>query len=469
MQLAIVADDLSGAAECAAHARLRVSRSSVVLHGAPDLADAVVTIDTDTRGRSGDEASDRMRITAARVRSAAVVVKKVDSLLRGNLAREIGSLAAELGRVPVVAVANPALARTVRGGVLHVGDTPLHATDLWRVEPTEPPLSVAHALTPLRTVVIPQSVVDEGIDAVAGALGDAARAGAVAVCDSLTEDDLSTVHAATLRLSTEPLLVGSGGLVDVAVRALAPEPGLRKGSSSPRLASLLMLLGTRAPSVQTQLARVGGRADHVEVISPADLLADPEAVAAHLADVVSRSAGARLVVMTMDQAALVDGGTSARLVAALADAAAPLADRFAGVFLSGGETARAVLDRLGTSTLRVVCGLGPGTVVSRRDGGAVVVTRPGSFGGPDSLAEVADLLLEARSTDVRAANPTGLPAGIAPDVPADVPAPLPSQRFATDSPTTTAAPSAPSASTAATGSPDSATVTPQHVTTKETP
>ena len=130
MQLGIVADDLSGAAECAAHALLRVSRSSVVLHGRPDPTDQIITIDTDTRGRAATRQSDRLRAAAALVRSAPVVVKKVDSLLRGNLSREIASLAEELGRTPVVAVANPALRRTVRGGILHIDDTPLHATEL---------------------------------------------------------------------------------------------------------------------------------------------------------------------------------------------------------------------------------------------------------------------------------------------------------------------------------------------------
>ena len=403
MQLGIVADDLSGAAECAAHALLRVSRSSVVLHGLPDPTDQIVTIDTDTRGRAGDEAVDRLRAAAALVRSAPVVVKKVDSLLRGNLAREIASLAEALGRMPVVAVANPALRRTVRGGILHIDDTPLHATELWHVEASVPPPSVAHALAPLRAVVIPQSVVAAGVDAVASALSDAERDGAVAVCDALTEHDLSTIHAATLTLSHETLLVGSGALVDVAVRALALQPALPRQSDSqsapptPRVTSLLMVLGTRAPSAPAQLARVAERADHVEVIAPRDLLADPAGVAAHLAHVVSTTREARLVVVTIDPSAAVDDSASARLVTALADATAPVADRFGGVFLSGGETARALLDRLGAQTLRVVGELGTGTVVSHRDGGAVVVTRPGSFGGPDSLLHVAERLLDGQA------------------------------------------------------------------------
>src|SRR4051794_20678847 len=100
---------------------MRVSRSSVVLHGPPAPGDQVVTLDTDTRGRTGDAAAARVRGAAALVRSAPTIVKKVDSLLRGNIPREIAALAAELGRTPVVAVANPPLGRTVRDGVLHIG------------------------------------------------------------------------------------------------------------------------------------------------------------------------------------------------------------------------------------------------------------------------------------------------------------------------------------------------------------
>ena len=66
-----------------------------------------------------------------------------------------------------------------------------------------------------------------------------------------------------------------------------------------------------------------------------------------------------------------DASRSRALTEALADAVAPLLDRFDAAFLSGGETARAVLDRLGVATLEVVGEVGTGTVVSRRhDGGS---------------------------------------------------------------------------------------------------
>jgi 4-hydroxythreonine-4-phosphate dehydrogenase len=64
--LGIVADDLTGAAECASHALLRVSRSEIVLadpsagggagavSARPDAA--VVTVDTDSRRLPADAA-----------------------------------------------------------------------------------------------------------------------------------------------------------------------------------------------------------------------------------------------------------------------------------------------------------------------------------------------------------------------------------------------------------------------------
>ena len=155
LQLGIVADDLSGAAECAAHALMRVSRSTVVLGlacpshvrldptRAPDRGRplAVLTVDTDIASarRATEAPSARSARPPALVAAAPVVVKKVDSLLRGNVAAEVAALAEELQRTPVVAVANPALERAVVDGVLHVGGTPLHATDLWAVEPTAAP------------------------------------------------------------------------------------------------------------------------------------------------------------------------------------------------------------------------------------------------------------------------------------------------------------------------------------------
>ena len=442
--LGIVADDLSGAAECASHAFVRVSRSVVVLArrgtdattlhadaphtGAGVTEDeplAVVTVDTDSRRLTEQEAQGAVRAAAALVTGAPVVVKKVDSLLRGHVAAEVSALAEELQRTPVVAVANPALERVVLDGVLHVGGTPLHRTDLWAVEATEAPDRVAAALHPLATVLVPHPVVSRGVAAVAEALAAAADAGLVAVCDAVTDADLDVVPAAAVAASAArgrgTLLVGSGALADAAVRALPPEQrrgprmaapetdnaplegrgaetagAMRSAPSAGSVRSVLFVLGTRAPGVSAQLEQLcAARTTHMVLVQPDRLLADPGVVRAELA---TRGRGS-VVVVALDPAAPADPTRSRALTEALATAVASLLDEYDGVFLSGGETARAVLDRLDVHSLEVVEEVETGTVVSRLPGGGLVVTRPGSFGDPTSLARVATHLLGAAPAD----------------------------------------------------------------------
>ena len=427
--LGIVADDLSGSAECAAHALMRVSRSRVILSidalppsrapHAPVYAavdadidaaiDAVVTVDTDSRRLEADDAVRAVRAAAALVAGAPVVVKKVDSLLRGHVAAEVAALAEELHRTPVVAVANPALDRVVRDGVLHVGGTPLHHTDLWAVEPTAAPSRVAEALHPLRTVLVPHTVVALGVDAVGDALAAAAGSGLVAVCDAVTEADLEVVHAAAVRATSEVLLVGSGALAAVAARALPRDPdglpldgaptattGARTGTGTGTgtAGSVLFVLGTRAPGLPAQLTQLSAaHSAQTVLVQPDELLTDPDAVCVRLAE-LSRDGVAGVFVVALDPTAPADPTRSRALTEALADVVAPLLDGYDAAFLSGGETARAVLDRLDVGSLEVLGEIGTGetgtgSVVSRRPGGRLVVTRPGSFGDPSSLARVA--------------------------------------------------------------------------------
>lgn len=416
--LGIVADDLTGAAECASHVLLRVSRSEIVLadpsagggagavSARPDAA--VVTVDTDSRRLPADAAVRAVRAAAALMADIPVVVKKVDSLLRGHVAAEVAALAQALERTPVVAVANPGLDRVVRDGVLHVGGTRLHDTDLWAVEPTAAPTRVAEALHPMPTVLVPHTVIALGEDAVAEALAAAADSGLVAVCDAVTEADLEVVYAAATRSGSPSLLVGSGALAAVAVRALpqAPEHPVdaRPGADATPVAvpSVLMVLGTRATAVGAQIAQLRALASEIALLQPDELLADAGGSAARLAALTGEGA----VVVALDPAARADPSRSRALTEALADAVTPVLDRYDAAFLSGGETARAVLDRLGVHSLEVVAEIETGTVVSRRPGGRLVVTRPGSFGDAGSLVRVATQLLTGSSSGPAPTRPT---------------------------------------------------------------
>lgn len=166
-----LADDLSGAAETAAALCLpgrivlgpATGGSAAV---APPVAGEALVLDLDTRQLDPGEAARVVRETVrdmarATVRDAGndtVLIKKTDSLLRGNLAAEAAAYAEGAGGL-VIAPALPVAGRTVCDGVVHLHGTPLHETDAWRAEAGSVPRSVAEALGDLRTEVVPLAVV----------------------------------------------------------------------------------------------------------------------------------------------------------------------------------------------------------------------------------------------------------------------------------------------------------------------
>lgn len=425
LELAAIADDLSGAAECAAHLGLRSSRSVLVLQQRGSdpveaLSEPVITVDTDSRAAGPADAAARATAASRTVGSAPVVVKKVDSLLRGHLAGETAAVQAALGRTPVVALAHPALGRTVVGGVVHVDGVPLHQTDLWHVEGRPAPASVLDALAGLDPALVPLDLVRRGVDAVAHELARLGAAGAAPVCDGATADDLGVVVAAAVLAFGDRLLVGAASVV--ASVAAGPRPsradpsrdGREDGpgdsrrelvdSELGRARRMLVVIGTRAPGAAAQLDRLAEQADAVLVLSPERLLADPVSARAELEALLGGAAGPDgLTVLALDPRAPADPAAASALSRALADLAAPLLGRFDAAYLTGGATARAVLDLAGVTRLEVLGGLEPGTVLSRVPGGPLLLTRPGSFGDSHSLVRSAHLLLgrtHPRSTHV---------------------------------------------------------------------
>jgi len=394
-ELAIVADDLSGAAESAATFLLRTMRISVGLYAAqrPPVVDArsaarVIAVDTDSRRQSPADAAASVR--AAIVACADVpILKKVDSLLRGNLAAEVGALQELYGVAPIVASALPSAGRVVVDGVLRVGGVPLHETGWWHAEDRPAPRSVSEALAPLGTYSVPLATVRQGGEVLAKALAEAGTAGLVAVCDAESDADLDGVYAAARQVGERPVLVGSGALAAAAARAFPADAEL---DAAPRSAAeaVLVVVGSAAPSLSVQLTALEAAADVVLRLDPHVLLRDPRGMRR---DIAARVRGSRCAVVSLDGAAGVRPELAPQLAASLAQAVEPAAADDRALVLTGGETARGVLDLLGCDRLTPVaerCG-----AVLSRAGDRLVATRPGSFGSPTSLADlVASLFTE---------------------------------------------------------------------------
>ena len=405
----IVADDLSGAAESAATFLLRTTRITVLLAGAADdnhpaLDDSprVVVLDTDSRHLAAEAAGAEVARCVARAGTGAAgarVVKKVDSLLRGNMLAEVGALAALLGATPVVATALPAAGRTVVDGQPLVAGRPLADTTLWDAEEGDAPVTVADVLAGLDPVTVPLSVVRDAPQ-LRAALADAERRGAAPVCDAETDTDLDAVVAASTVLRA-PLLVGSAALVAAVARLLPADdapvqppvaPSSELGSSSERDQVVVAVVGSAAPTIDTQVAALADLGLPVLRLDPRELLTAPAKARARVAQLLS---GQGLVV-TLDQTTDVDPSAARRLSSALAFAAEPATSRATVLLATGGETAHAVLTSMGVDRLTPVA-TNDAVVRSHTPDHRVVLTRPGSHGSPTSLVDALAPFLDAHT------------------------------------------------------------------------
>ena len=132
-QIAVIADDLTGAAELAGAALAHGLRAEVRTGwGSPVRSDAdVVCFDSGSRSLPESEAAGAAASVGAAVQrwEPARVFKKCDSVLRGHVLAEIHALLEEtLFEGAVLVPANPGKGRVIRDGRYLIGDQPLHQT-----------------------------------------------------------------------------------------------------------------------------------------------------------------------------------------------------------------------------------------------------------------------------------------------------------------------------------------------------
>ncbi|MFC9773463.1 MULTISPECIES: 4-hydroxythreonine-4-phosphate dehydrogenase PdxA [unclassified Pseudarthrobacter] len=374
----------------------------------------VVVIDTHSRGLSGTDAEALVKdaFSAPAASGAQVMFKKMDSLWRGNISAETAALAG-LGYHVVVAGALPQLQRTVRAGRPLVAGSPLAETDLWQAEVSAPPVDIPSLLRPEE----PASVQSLDLEAVRSSRVPSRLAGlldgrpALVVADGETVQDLEHVVDALLDLGFQSggrriVLVGTGGAADVLAQRLATHTARNAHSAAAADATdavpqdadrpVLAVVGSASKTAQAQLAQLEGQGFTVVRLHPLYAGAK-DAYAPQLAQVSADLRAGRRVAITL-AAAKVDPSGSARIVQALSAFAAQAAKSApTDLILTGGETAREVLDAAGRHTLVPLAAVQHGAVLSRADDGKLVGTKPGSFGDDLALLQLYDEIRERRS------------------------------------------------------------------------
>jgi uncharacterized protein YgbK (DUF1537 family) len=175
--IAVIADDLSGAAELAGIAVLQGLTAEVQTRFQPESNAQVVTVDTDSRGLAASEGAAKVHKAAQEVAAIrpAMIFKKVDSVLRGNVRAEIESILAATGlERAILAPANPSRGRTIEGGQYRVYGVPLDQTEFAR-DPEHPRLTADVAALlggPAKTITIPDAASMDDLDRIARSQGE---------------------------------------------------------------------------------------------------------------------------------------------------------------------------------------------------------------------------------------------------------------------------------------------------------
>lgn len=398
MKLLIVADDLSGAADCAIAFASAGLRTVVTLDPDHDTGQAdVIALDTDTRRLSPDEAARRSLAAGRQLMTGEQrLYKKIDSTLRGNWAAEVAGLQALAG-LAIVAPAFPATGRTTLDGRVWVNGQSLESTDTWQLEhagQSADPDTLLQAAG-LRTARLPLAQVRGDAAALAERIAHYARGDCQAlIVDAETGDDLRRLARATLPLGDSLFWVGSGGLArEIAALIAPPQPATRPIDTVVQRGPILVLVGSLSAVSERQCALLGERAGLQPVVIAPDVLREgPRHLAwAHwqqrIGDCLGRGDD---LLLRIGRDQRFDPAEGALLSTALAALVHPHFHQIGGLVATGGETARAMLAAAGIGSLRlqreIEAGVAFGSPVASRDGHRPgIVTKAGAFGSDHAL------------------------------------------------------------------------------------
>jgi uncharacterized protein YgbK (DUF1537 family) len=303
-----------------------------------------------------------------------ILIKKIDSTLRGNVVAETLAMLEASGRpTAIIAPAFPAQGRTVRGGIVHVNSVPLPQTGFARDALSPPPLQ------PLAELF--RRACDLSVHAYSTPLPHSlANDHGIVVLDSEIEADLQAAIRALQGTLHQKVVVGSAGIAQ-AVCDVCFSDRQAPAAAALHAMPVLFVVGSRAQQSAAQvhaLRELGA------------MVFDAPSGKVEVASVASCSAE-HVIVRASAGSAERDAGAVA---ADLADGVAQLITKrsFAAMVATGGDTAIAILQRLSQPVLRVIGDLLPGIPYSRigvPQGEMLFVTKAGGFGSADAFVTIA--------------------------------------------------------------------------------
>lgn len=389
VQVAIIADDLTGAMDAAAPFASRGLRTRVIADpeglsdklGTPAGPAEVVSVNTNTRHETPRHAGmevDRVVRVLERLKPR-ILFKKIDSTLRGHVAAEtIAALTASGRSQAILTPAFPAQGRTVKGGRVFVHGSPLNDTAIGcdrRECPTSE--SVPDLMRQADARFRVRTTVGGGV-----VLSAENAPHSVLVADCAAQSDLVALARQVMEGSAAALAVGSAGLATALAELAFGPASASSARANGDIGFLVYVVGSRTPESVRQADRL--IMSHPEVVV-LEIEAGHPGGEPDLERLTCPTRGTNVVVIRPKTDEASDHLDAGGLAPALADSFAKLAARvpLSALVVTGGDTTLAVLGRLGTRAIDVKGEVRPGVVVGLAelmDRRLWVVTKAGGFG-----------------------------------------------------------------------------------------
>jgi uncharacterized protein YgbK (DUF1537 family) len=411
IQLAVIADDLTGAADTAIQFRrigapvLLISHRYLSSLGL-EYTGATLAVYTDSRHLSPAEAAARVRRAGLSVKELAprVVYKKIDSCLRGNIGAEVDALLDLLGsECAFIAPAFPAQGRTTLHDIHFVRGVPLAASQIAR-DPVSPirdsrlsRLIALQSRYPVGRIDVTEF--DGGLGRLKEATDHLLRQGRrVIVFDATSQQHLDLIVCLARQHFPGTLLTGSAGLALALAQCL---PAWKE--SLPRSGSLvgqrvLFVCGSGSDVLGEQVEALVKQACVPRHVLGPDLSVNGRNELAGVGTDLSAGAVILQLASVADQGSKVSRVSTDLASRALAVVAAEAIRRHRpdALFLCGGDTAAQVLDAVRATGVWLQSEILPGLVQGKIKGGdcdgLMVVTKAGAFGECDTLLRLYAIL-----------------------------------------------------------------------------
>ncbi|MBQ6203079.1 MAG: four-carbon acid sugar kinase family protein [Prevotella sp.] len=366
--IAVIADDLTGAAEIAGVAwRMGLSVRIDMTCPQKMVASDVLVIATDTRQMQEEEASKATSEIVSQLKSIFPtfsnlhLFKKTDSALRGNIVAELQTLMAALGMNKALLLAqNPSKGRVIQDGRYEIDGTPLDETP-FRNDPEFPAWTseASQLLTNTHHLSL-GSPIREGIN----------------VADATSQED---IFLQLNKADKDTLLAGAADLFTAFIQQFTNNTeAILPQNNRANIGKTVLLQGS------TQSAPFGKGMK--EMLMP-DYVFHGDSPQKWIAELKECFKNEPSMAIRIPQSSEGGKAYATRLRRTMAEAAKQiLANRQTPthVLIEGGATAFAVLEKLGWNSLHVEKEIAPG-IVTLSHKNFLITLKPGSYSWPSGL------------------------------------------------------------------------------------